>query len=245
MAALVGLLLACSAAAQKPASCAFTTQQPRYWQAATQVSALHVDPRNSFFLGDSLLRTLTRQLGLQPCQVQLTAAQPCSAALAAAPCPDPLWLCGGELTISASVYEAARSGLCAAAHAAAAPAPAAAGAQLRTPAPPPPVVCQTLDEYPAIAELVAADACEPACFAEVTDANNTAQLAPPAPPPPAAAGACFTFTLQVDAGSEAEAALLATNLHNATTAGALQDSLASFAAAGEQLQFMLGDSGAR
>ncbi|KAL4459030.1 hypothetical protein ABPG75_013895 [Micractinium tetrahymenae] len=252
LAALAALLLACCAAAQPAAPCAFTTQQPRYWQAATPLSTLHVDPRNSFFLGDSLLRTLTRQLGLQPCQVLLTAARPCSAALAAAPCPDPLWLCGGELTISASVYEAARSGLCAAVQVAAAPAPAASasaanattGAQRHAPAPPPPpAVCQTLEQYPAIAELVAADACDPACFAQVTDsANSSARLAPPSPPRPAAAGACYTFTLQMDAASEAEAALLAANLHNATTAGALQDSLASFAAGGEQLQFILGDS---
>ncbi len=244
LAALVGLLLSCFAAAEPSAPCAFTNQQPRYWQAATPLSVLHVDSRNSFFLGDALLRTLTRQLGLQPCQVQLTAAQPCSAALAAAPCPDPLWLCGGELSISASVYEAARSGLCSAIPAAPAPAPAAASAELRSPAPPPPAVCQALEENPAITALVAADACKPTCFAEVTDANSTARLAPPPPSPPAAAGACYSFNLQVDAASEAEAGLLATNLHNATTAGALQDSLASFAATGEQLQFVLGDSGA-
>lgn len=244
LAALAGLMLAFCAAAQPPAPCVFTTQQPRYWQAATQLSALHVDAQKSFFLGDSLLRTLTRQLGLQPCQVLLTAAQPCSAALAAAPCPDPLWLCGGELTISGSVYEAARSGLCAAVHAAA-PGPAATRAPPSVAVLPLPAVCQTLEEFPGIADLVAAGACNPACFAEVTgDANSTVRLAPP-PPAPAAAGSCYAFALQLDAASEAEAALLATNLHNATTAGALQDSLASFAAAGEQLQFMLGDSGAR
>jgi len=166
--------------------------------------------------------------------VVLSQGEACSAALAAAPCPDPLWLCGSQLTVSNSVYQAARAGMCA---------NASTAAESLS-------VCQTLRQYPAISQLAAAGACEPACFARLTQpANDTsgtgnATLAPP-PPPPASAGGCWTFQLQVDAASANEATNISLDLRNATTAGALLDGLGSYGAPGGTIRFLIGDSGAQ
>lgn len=163
----------------------------------------------------------------------LSQGEACSAALAAAPCPDPLWLCGSQLTVSNSVYQAARAGMCS---------NASTAAESLS-------VCQTLKQYPAISQLAAAGACEPACFARLTKPANdssggNATLAPP-PPPPAAAGGCWTFQLQVDAADEDAATNVSLDLHNATTAGALLDGLGSYGAAGTPIRFVIGDSGAQ
>ena len=223
--ALLGALPAFPAAARDP--CRFTQEQPRFYQARTPLTAFHVAQEGSLFLNDVLLRTVTRQLGLADCQVQLAAGEECSAALAAAPCTDPLWLCGGQLTVSNSVYQAASSGMCSAYGNAAAPA-----------------VCQTLRTHPAIARYSAAGRCQPACFAQLTpDAGDHGSLAPAPAPSSASVGTCLTFALQLDTASEAEAQAAAANLHNATTAGALLDALASFAAPGHPLKFVVGDSG--
>lgn len=175
-----------------------------------------------------------------PKQVLLSEGEACSAALAAAPCPDPLWLCDGQLTTSNSVYQAARMGLCSTTAGTATAAGNAAQAG----------VCQTLRDYPAIATYAAADACIPTCMAQLTPSsaeNGTSSLSTLAPPPPPrAAGGCWAFWLQLDAASEEDAAEAAANLHNATTAGALLDSLASFSAPGPgRINFLMGDSGAR
>lgn len=162
----------------------------------------------------------------------MSQGEACASSLAAAPCPDPLWLCGGQLTVANSVYQAAKAGLC-------------SGSGNTTAA-----ACATLDDHPEIAEYAAAGECEPTCLAELTppakgggDGNKTS-LAPPPPPPPVAGG-CWVFWLQVDAPNEAAARAVATNLHNATTAGALLDSLASYSApAPGHIRFLIGDSGA-
>lgn len=63
-------LLACTGA-QQPLKCAFVSTQPRYASLRTTVTALNVAPSQSaFFLSDSLIRLLTRQLGLAPCQAR-------------------------------------------------------------------------------------------------------------------------------------------------------------------------------
>ena len=267
-------LLAC-AGAQQPLKCAFVSTQPRYASLRTTVTALNVAPgQSAFFLSDSLIRLLTRQLGLAPCQVRrrpparrcrpcvcisagrparasapllhqppcplcthpqvvLSQGEACSAALAAAPCPDPLWLCGSQLTVSNSVYQAARAGMCT---------NASAAAESLS-------VCQTLRQYPTITQLAEAGACEPACFARLTKPANdssgggNATLAPP-PPPPAGAGGCWTFQLQVDTASEDAATSVSLDLHNATTAGALLDGLGSYSASDAAIRFVIGDSGA-
>ena len=223
--AMLGTLLASPAAAREP--CRFTQEQPRFYQARTPLTAFHVAQEGSLFLNDALLRTVTRQLNLADCQVQLAAGEECIAAVAGAPCADPLWLCGGQLTVSNSVYQAASSGMCSAYGNAAAPA-----------------VCQTLRTHPAIARYSAAGRCQPACFAQLTpDAGDHGSLAPAPAPSSASVGTCLTFALQLDTASEAEAQAAAANLHNATTAGALLDALASFAAPGHPLKFVVGDSG--
>lgn len=64
------LLLGALAASAAPERCMFTAQQPRFASMRTSVTATHVAPQSAFFLSDSLLRTLTRQLGLAECQVR-------------------------------------------------------------------------------------------------------------------------------------------------------------------------------
>ena len=241
---LVALLVAAACAAPDGEACAFASQQPRFWQATTRLSALHVSPSGSFFLGDALLRTLQRQLGLAQCQVVLTAGETCGAAFAALPCADPVYVCAGELTISDSIYQAAKSGLCGSSAPAPAPAALAGPPAPASPPAPPPAVCETLAAYPAIQEHVAADECVAVCYAQLQPAAAGAsgvQLAPP--PPPAAAGACYTFQLVVDAATQPDVANAAADLHNMTTAGALLDSLSSFAAPGSGLNFIISDSG--
>lgn len=168
--------------------------------------------------------------------------------LAAAPCPDPMYLCGGRLTVSASLYQAARSGLCSDNSLAANASAAASG------------VCHTLLNHPQIVEMATADACQPTCLALLepgapapapgssagsgSDSGATISLAPPPPPPPAPSG-CWSYLLQIDAPTEAAARTIAAALHNATTAGALLDDLASYAApAPGTLRFDVGPSGA-
>lgn len=166
-----------------------------------------------------------------PAQVVLSQGEACEAALAAAPCPDPLWLCGGTLTISNSVYQAARAGLCG----------TAANATQAG-------VCETLESYPDIQQLVDADRCTATCLAQVQQAQPARGAAPPAPatlappPPPPSAGGCWTYWLQLDVATEAQAGSAAAALHSATMAGALQDNLRSFFAPGK-VTFVIGDSG--
>ena len=217
--------------------CAPCRIQPRYWQARTPLSAFHVaSSSGDVFLNDALLRALTHQLGLAQCAVLLTAGEPCSSSLEAAPCPDPMWLCSGgsggaaaeaELTISNSVYQAAASGLCGTSSASAAAAEA----------------CATLRSVPAIEQLVANGSCTPACFAQLSGSGDAKPSIQPSSLPPTS-GACFSFWLQTDAASEAGAQAAASNLHNATTAGALQDALANFSAPDASIQFDVGASGA-
>ena len=225
-------LLACPAAARD--ACGFTQNQPRFYQGRTGITALNVDPQGALFLNDALLRTLTRQLGLAECQVLLTQGEECEAALAAAPCPDPSWVCGGDMVIANSVYQAARSGLC-------------AGGSTEA-------VCQTLADYPDIAAAVAAGECEAMCFAQLAAGNDTAsggdapgaKLGPPPPPPgppKAPASACYAFTLQVDSSTQKEAQTVAANVHNASTMGVLLDTLASYSAPGKRIAFVMGDTG--
>jgi hypothetical protein len=218
--------LVCPAAGR--GTCDFTQQQPRFYQGATTITALNVAPSGSLFLNDDLLRTLTRQLGLAECQVQLTQGSACEVALAAAPCPDPSWVCGGDMVLANSVYQAAKSGLC------------AEGSTQE--------ICSTLREFPGIGAAVAAGGCTPLCFAQLaaTAAGNDTTLAPPPPPPSPskAPAACFTYTLQVDSASEAQAQKVAVNLHNASTAGVLLDTLAGYSAPSKRIAFLLGDTGA-
>eukprot|EP00887_Chlorella_sp_A99_P006694 scaffold3.g6694.t1 len=240
MMALLTLLALLGAAAGQSDVCAFTRTQPRYsaaiaerlvvWNAASQ------SPQ-SIFLNDVLLRAVTRQLGVADCQVGLSQGEQCSAALAATSCPDPLWLCAGEITISNSVYEAARSGVCDAPPAgpnatAAAASPAAA-----------PSVCQTLASYPVIRQYVASGSCDPVCFAEVSHANGSSGTLAPPPPPPSALDTCFAFHLVVATPTPEAASLVAVNMANATTRDALAHALASFAAPGATVKISMGDTG--
>lgn len=224
--ALLAAGLACPAAARD--ACGFTQRQPRFFQGATTITALNVEPSGSLFLNDDLLRTLTRQLGLEECQVQLTQGLACDAALATAPCPDPSWLCGGDVVLANSVYRAAKSGLC------------TEGSTQE--------ICSTLRATPGIAAAVAAGDCTPRCFAWLGEDDAAPAPGPAQAPAPAPASkspvACFAFTLQVDSASDAEARKVAVNLHNASTAGVLLDTLAGFSAPSRRIAFLLGDTGA-
>lgn len=209
--------------------CNFTMTQPRYSQVVLDALMVwNANPQSpaSIFLNDALLRTVTRQLGLAACQVELTQGQPCSVALAEIACPDPLWLCGGQLTLSSSVYQAARSGLCTGIQAADAS------------------VCKALLEHPEIVSYVTAGDCEPVCFAELASTGTTTELAAPAPAP-SALDSCFSFGLTVAEPTQAGAAATAAALRNATTRGALMDALASFAVVNQSIRISMGDTGER
>lgn len=209
-------------------ACAFTHSQPRY--AVTTVDELLVwnaqdESPQSIFLNDALLRAVTQQLGLQQCQVELTEGSPCNSALAEAACPDPMWLCGGEVTITDSVYEAARSGVC----------DGSSGGDA--------LVCQTLQEYPAISDLVAGGSCEPACFAQLIQSGGQDTLAAPAPAPSSVVDGCFSFSLAVAAASQEDASTVAASLNNATTKAALSDLLGPFANPNSTITVTMGDTG--
>jgi hypothetical protein len=228
---LLGALLSAPAAARS--ECSFTQQQPRFYQGSTRITALNVNAEASPFLNDALLRTLKRQMGLSECQVQLTQGQECEAALVAAPCPDPLWVCGGgDSVLTNSVYQAALSGLCNDTSRSASTQQA----------------CQTLEDNPSAAAAVADGDCEASCYLGELEgsSNSTATAAEPTPESTAAASSCYAYTLQVDSPTDKAAEKAAANLHNATTMGALLDALASFSATPtDRITFLLGDTGVR
>ena len=205
-----------------PGSCSFVGQQPRYYAVTAQAKV--TGAANNVILNDAFLRALTRQLVLEPCQVVLTQGAACDATLAHLPCVDPYWACEAEdLTISASVYTAARTGAC------------AKGGGMWPGSP----ICKALKANPAVGEAVAAGACQPTCLDAAPNSTAVAAPAPPPPPPPGrspTASGCAGWSLQIETAKLKEAQAAAYSLNDASNMAAVAAGLAPFAAEGATLQ---------
>lgn len=205
--------------AVSPGSCAFVGEQPRYYAVTAQARV--TGAASNVILNDALLRALTRQLVLEPCQMVLTQAAACDATLASLPCVDPYWACEAEdLTISASVYTAARTGAC------------GKGGGMWPGSP----ICKALKANPAVGEAVAAGTCQPKCMDAAPNATAVAAPPPPRPVPAATAGGCAEWSLQIEASKLKEAQAAAYSLNDASNTAAVAAGLAPFAAEGATLQ---------
>jgi hypothetical protein len=198
------------AAPSTRAACAFMLNSPRYYQLTAEATLQGAGADT--LVNDALLRALRAGLSLASCQLVMSQGEACASGTPALPCADPLFYCDGGMVLAADVYAAVASGDCAA------------------PGSNDTLVCAAIAANPAIGAAVGSGTCKPACAVAGAAAAAPAEEAP---------ADCLSYTVTVNAPTEAAAQAAGTALSATDLAGSLGGAAAfSVVSAGGKLPLM-------